>query len=75
MSPDAHTAIRQQILDLQRMTSIISADVHFHCWKENELTTRADEVCAAAQRLAWALDRIERTEIESEVDYNLRGAA
>ena len=63
MTPDARLAIRKQISDVLRIASVLSSDAHFHCWQENELTVRADEVYAAAQRAAWALERMERKEV------------
>lgn len=56
-SPEAADRIGSQLDELKRRAQTLSADVRLYAQVENEAALRADEVCAAIQRLEWVLDR------------------
>jgi len=56
-SPEAADRIGSQLNELKRRAQTLSADVRLYAQVENEAALRADEVCAAIQRLEWVLDR------------------
>lgn len=57
LSPTAADRIGSQLDELKRRAQTLSADVRLYAQVENEAALRADEVCAAIQRLEWVLDR------------------
>lgn len=57
LSPKAADRIGNQLDELKRRAQTLSADVRLYAQVENEAALRADEVCAAIQRLEWVLDR------------------
>ena len=57
LSPTAADRIGSQLDELKRRAQTLSADVRLYAQVENDAALRADEVCAAIQRLEWVLDR------------------